>query len=139
MVPCADLSAWSSTCPPNTWGLPVSRLMPRNRLTSSRSSWNCCSRSERPRVTLRRSSELERTFHDRRMAREAAEERVGLALLELRGRKLHRRGLPATDELGESDYARVTFLQMLVGETRGETIAGHRSRVRGLGEHPVVP
>ena len=43
----AAVSAWPSTCPPNTCGLPMSRLSPRNRLTSSCSSSSSCSRSAR--------------------------------------------------------------------------------------------
>ena len=34
----AAASAWPSTCPPNTYLVPMSRLWPRNRLSSSRSS-----------------------------------------------------------------------------------------------------
>ena len=38
MVACAADSAWPSTCPPKTYLVPMSRLWPRNRLSSSRSS-----------------------------------------------------------------------------------------------------
>src|SRR5579863_4652228 len=41
----AAVSAWPSTWPPNTCGLPMSRLAPRNRFTSSGSSSSICSRS----------------------------------------------------------------------------------------------
>src|SRR3546814_9541832 len=37
-VACAADSACPSTCPPNTYLVPMSRLWPRNRLSSSRSS-----------------------------------------------------------------------------------------------------
>lgn len=37
-VACAAANAWPSTCPPNTYLVPMSRLWPRNRLSSRRSS-----------------------------------------------------------------------------------------------------
>src|SRR5271166_2908064 len=41
------MSACPRTCPPNTWGLPMSRLSPRNRSSSRRSSVMTLSRSSR--------------------------------------------------------------------------------------------
>src|SRR6185437_14954036 len=41
----AAVSAWPSTWPPKTWGLPISRLSPRKRFTSRGSSSRSCSRS----------------------------------------------------------------------------------------------
>src|SRR5262245_32704240 len=119
IVDCAAISAWPSTWPPNTCGLPVSRLWPRNRFTSRRSRLNCSSRSTM-RVCMRftplPSAELERAFHDRVVAGEAAEEGVRLALHELRRRELHRRRLPAADDLRVRDDARVAFLHVVVRE-----------------------
>ena len=47
---CAADSAWPSTCPPNTYVVPMSRLWPRNRLSSSRSS--CSSSTSSPTTGL---------------------------------------------------------------------------------------
>src|SRR5262245_9730179 len=94
IVALAAFSAWPSTWPPNTCGLPVSRLCPRNRLTSSLSSSNCCCRS------ARRLSKLERALHDGRVSREAAEIGVRLTFLQRRGGKRDARRLTTTDDLG---------------------------------------
>lgn len=45
-VACAAESAWPSTWPPKTYFVPMSRLCPRNRLFSSRSSDNSSMSSE---------------------------------------------------------------------------------------------
>src|SRR5262245_53881128 len=103
MVECAASRAWPSTCPPKTCGLPVSRLSPRNRFTSRRSSWNCFSRSASRLFT--RSTELERALHDRPVTGEAAEEAVRLALLQLRGREREAGRLAAADDLRVRDHA----------------------------------
>src|SRR6185295_8444803 len=132
MVALAAFSACPSTCPPNTWGLPVSRLWPRNRLTSSRSSSNCCCRS------ARRLSKLEGALHDGRVPGEAAEEGVRLALLERRGGEFHAGALATTDDLGVRDHARIARLDMVIGKAGGDAVAGNTGHVGGLGEHPVV-
>src|SRR5690242_3186621 len=122
MVECAAIRAWPSPCPPNTCGLPVSRPSPRNRLTSRRSSWNCCCRSASCEfMNSRRSTELERTLHDRPVAREAAEEAVRLALLELRRRERDAGRLAATDDLRVRDDPRIARLDVVIRESRARS------------------
>ena len=84
-------------------------------------------------------TELERALHHREVAGEGAEERVRLALLEQRGRELHRCRLAAADHLGVRDHARVAFLEVVVRRVpRPCRHWPHAAHVRGLGEHPVV-
>src|ERR1700733_2489069 len=101
----AALRAWPSTWPPNTCGLPMSRLSPRNRLTSR------ISRSSRPRRSAMRrsicghSAELEDALHDHVVPGEGAHEGVIAALRQLGGRERHRGALAAADDLGAGDDA----------------------------------
>src|SRR5688572_30992426 len=139
MVALAAFSACPSTCPPNTWALPVSRLWPRNRLTSSLSSSNCCCRSARRlSITGHLSAELEDTLHDGRVPREAAEEGVRFARLERRGRELDAGGLSTADHLGVRNHAGITLLDVIVRQTGSHAIAGNAGGVGGLRQHPVV-
>src|SRR5262245_14971152 len=139
MVALAAFSAWPSTCPPNTCGLPVSRLWPRNRLTSSRSSSNCCWRSARSlSIPTSLSAELERALHHGPVAGKAAEERVRLTLLQRRGREGDAGALAAAHDLGVRDHARIALLDVVVGESRAGTVTGDARHVGGLGQYPVV-
>src|SRR5579862_3710508 len=110
----AALRAWPSTWPPNTCGLPMSRLSPRNRLTSRISS------SSRPRrsairrsicslirVPGRQSAELERALHDHVVPGEGAHEGVVAALGELGSRERDRIALAAANDLGIGYHARI--------------------------------
>src|SRR6185436_669941 len=115
MVALAAFSACPSTCPPKTCGLPVSRLWPRNRLTSSRSSSNCCCRSAR-RLSILRLADLQGALHDRGMTGEAAEIGVRLAGLQLGHREGDAGALAAAHDLGVRDHARVAVLDVVLGE-----------------------
>src|SRR5271163_1263000 len=64
------MSAWPRTWPPKTCGLPISRLSPRNRSSSSRSSVMTLSRSSSRRfmwasMRIRRVGNAEPLLHDR--------------------------------------------------------------------------
>src|SRR6185295_6030252 len=98
---------------PNTCGLPVSRLSPRNRFTSSRSSWNCFCRSASCEfIESPESAELEGALHDRPVTGEAAEEAVRLARLELRRGERDAGRLSTADDLRVRDHARVARLDV---------------------------
>src|ERR1700722_5417121 len=69
-VAVAAMSAWPRTWPPNTCGLPMSRLSPRNRSSSRRSSVMTLSRSSSSRfmsalMRTRRIGNAEPLLHDR--------------------------------------------------------------------------
>src|SRR5512137_1032152 len=61
----AAISAWPSTCPPKTCGLPMSRLSPRNRFISSRSRSSRRSRSARTWFMRASFADAEPLLHDR--------------------------------------------------------------------------
>src|ERR1700734_123030 len=68
------MSAWPGTGPPNPWGLPMSRLSPRNRSSSSRSRVMTLSRSSSRRfmpalMRIRRIGNAEPLLHDRARGR----------------------------------------------------------------------
>src|SRR5688572_15318928 len=61
----AAISAWPSTCPPKTCGLPMSRLSPRNRLISRRSRSSSRNRSASTWLTGGSLGDAESLLHDR--------------------------------------------------------------------------
>src|SRR5665213_1514825 len=142
----AALRACPSTWPPNTCGLPISRLSPRNRLTSSVSSSSRASRSAIRWSMLGlpcflrccRSAELEYAFHDHVVTRERADERVVAALGQLGGREGDRGALTAADNLGAGDDVRIIGSQVVVGQTGRHAGIGHRGYIRSLHQHPVM-
>src|ERR1700733_2971726 len=120
----AALRAWPSTWPPNTCGLPMSRLSPRNRLTSSVSSSSSPSKSAMrwsiydligPAPATGRSAELECTLHDDVVPREGAHVTVVPTLRELGGGKGHAGALATADDLGRCNDVRISRRQIIVG------------------------
>src|SRR5471032_2282537 len=123
----AALRAWPSTWPPNTWGLPISRLSPRNRLTSSVSSSSRPSRSAiRWSMDASPSAEFERALHDDVVPGEGAHEGVVPALRKLGGGKSHAGALATADDFGGCDDVRISGGQIIIGQTRGHAGIGHR-------------
>ena len=54
------------------------------------------------------------------------------------GRERDAGALAAADDLGVRQHARVTLLDVIVGEARADTVARDTRDVRGLRQHPVV-
>src|SRR3569832_2829610 len=114
----------------------MSRLSPRNRLTSSCSSSRRLNRSAIS-VSIT-STELQNAVHHGVVTRHRALVRVCTALLQNGGREGDRVALPTAHELGVCQHFLVFGVHVVVGSTGSQTGAGNGTQVRRCGQHPVV-